>query len=74
MLFKRRNWTNLIDDSCIKCVWDNVAILSTRVVDLEYSQLNKKAYNFVVDFEGFENVLRDTGICAIPIKCLPTYI
>ena len=29
-----------------------------------YSQLHKKV---VCEFEGFENVLRDAGICAIPI-------
>ena len=43
-------------------------MLTVRVVALEYSQLHKKAYNFLVcEFGGFENVLRDVGIRAIPI-------
>ena len=42
--------------------------LTVRVVVLEYSQLYKKACNLVVcGFGGFENVLRDASISAIPI-------
>ena len=46
----------------IKRVRDRIAILSmltVRVVVLEYSQLHRTG--------GFENVLRDAGIRAIPI-------
>ena len=60
-----------LGDSSIKRVRDHVAFLSmltVRVVVLEYSQLHKKAENFLVcEFGGFENVLRDAGIRAIPI-------
>ena len=56
--------------SHIECVRDCLACLSlltVRVVVLEYSQLHKKPYNLVVcEFGGFENVLRDAGVCAIP--------
>ena len=59
-----------LGDSRIKRVRDRITILSVqtvRVVVLEYSQLHKKAYNFLVcEFGGFENVLRDAGIRAIP--------
>ena len=60
-----------LDDSCIERVRDRLAslsLLTVRVVVLEYSQLHKKPYNLVVcEFGGFENVLRDAGIHAIPI-------
>ena len=47
---------------------DTLNMLTVRVVTLEYSQLHKKAYNLVVcEFGGFENVLRDADIRAIPI-------
>ena len=48
---------------------DMLNMLTVRVAVLEYSQLHKKAYNFpvVCEFGGFENVLRDAGIRAIPI-------
>ena len=43
-------------------------MLTVRVVLLEYNQLHKKAKSFLVcEFGGFENVLRDEGIRAIPI-------
>ena len=33
-----------------------------------YSELHKKTYNLIVyEFGGFENVLCDAAICAIPI-------
>ena len=43
--------------------------LSMLTVVLEYnSQLHKEAYKLVAcEFGGFENVLRDAGIRAIPI-------
>ena len=56
--------------SCIDRVCDRLAslsLLTIRVVALEYSQLHKMPYNLVVcEFGGFENVLHDVGICAIP--------
>ena len=49
-----------LGDSRIERVRDRLDLLNIRVAVLEYSQLHK---NFVC---GFENVLRDTGIRAIP--------
>ena len=57
----------------MECLRDRSAILnllSVRVVALEYSQVHKKAKNFIVcEFEGFESVLRGWGRAAraIPI-------
>ena len=49
-------------DSCIECLRDCWALLSkptVRLVVLGYSELHKKAYNFLVcEFGGFEGVLR----------------
>ena len=63
-----------LDNLRIKRVQDRIAFLSmltVRVVVLEYSQLHKKAKNFLVyEFGGFENVLRDAGIRAIPLPTL----
>ena len=60
-----------LGDSRIKRVrdrWDLLNMLTVRVAVLEYSQLHEKAYNMVVcKFGGFENVLRDAGISAIPL-------
>ena len=51
-----------LTDSRIECLRGRSAILNlrtVRVVALEYSQLHKKAYNFLVcEFEGFESALR----------------
>ena len=59
-----------LDDSRIERVRNRLASLSrltVRVVALEYSLLHKKPYNLVVcEFGGFENVLRDAGVRAIP--------
>ena len=60
-----------LGDTRIECVRGRLAILSmlkVRVVNLEYNYLYKKPYSSLVcEFGGFENVLRDVGIRAIPI-------
>ena len=60
-----------LGDSRIERVRDRLNMLNmltVRVAVLEYSQPHKKAYNLVVcEFGGFENVLRDAGVRAIPI-------
>ena len=60
-----------LGDSRIERVRGRLAILNmltVRVVDLEYSWLYKKPYSALVcEFGGFENVLRDADIRAIPI-------
>ena len=54
-----------LGDSRIEPVRDLLNMLTIRVAVL---QLHKKAYNLVVcEFGGFENVLHDVGIRAIPI-------
>ena len=50
----RRRQSMSLDDSCIKCAWG-------RIVVLKYSQLQE-----LLEFGGFEKLLRDAGICAIP--------
>ena len=63
-----------LGDSRIKRVRDRIAFLSmltVRVVVLEYNQLHKKAYSFLVcEFGGFENVSRDAGIRAIHVMII----
>ena len=61
-LRRRRKTRGCLADSRIECLRGRSAILNlrtVRVVALEYSQLHKKAYNFLVcGFEGFESALR----------------
>ena len=67
-LQRRRRRRSSLGDSRIERVRDLLSMLTVRVAVQEYSQLHKKAYNLVVcEFGGFENVLRDVGIRAIPI-------
>ena len=69
MLLQRRRWTNReFRRFSYRACTRPFDMLTVRVAVLEYSQLHKKAYNLVVcEFGGFENVLRDVGIRAIPI-------
>ena len=57
-------------DSCMDCLRGCLATLSILVVRislLEYSKIHEKAYKFIVcEFGGFQNVLRDACVCAIP--------
>ena len=57
-------------DSRIDCSRECLATLSVLVVRislLEYSKIHEKAYKCIVcEFGGFQNVLRDACICAIP--------
>ena len=58
-------------DSRIDCLWGCLATLSVLVVRislLEYSKIHEKwAYKCIVcEFGGFQNVLRDACVCAIP--------
>ena len=52
------------------CLWGCLATLSilvVRIALLEYSKIHEKAYKFIVcEFGGFQNVLRDACIRAIP--------
>ena len=57
-------------DSCMDCLRGCLATLSVLVVRialLEYSKIHEKAYKCTVcEFGGFQNVLHDACICAIP--------
>ena len=57
-------------DSRIDCLRGCLAILSVLVVKislLEYSKIHEKAYKCIVcEFRGFQNVLRDACVRAIP--------
>ena len=44
-----------------------LSILVVRIALLEYSKIHEKAYKCIVcEFGGFQNVLRDACVCAIP--------
>ena len=62
-------------DSRIDCVRGCLATLSVLVVRislLEYTKIHEKAYKCIVcEFGGFQNVLRDACVRAIP-TWLPT--
>ena len=57
-------------DSRMDCLRGCLATLNVPVVRialLEYSKIHKKAYECIVcEFGGFQNVLRDARVCAIP--------
>ena len=43
------------------------SVLVVRIALLEYSKIHEKAYKCIVcEFGGFQNVLRDACVCAIP--------
>ena len=52
------------------CLWGCLATLSilvVRIALLEYSNIHEKAYKFIVcEFGGFQNVLCDACVHAIP--------
>ena len=44
-----------------------LSILVVRIALLGYSKIHEKAYKCIVcEFGGFQNVLRDACVCAIP--------
>ena len=44
-----------------------LSVLGVRISLLEYSKIHEKAYKCIVcEFGGFQNVLRDACVCAIP--------
>ena len=60
---------NLVD-SCVDCLRGCLATLSilvVRIALLEYSKTHEKAYKLIVcEFGGFQNVLCDACVHAIP--------
>ena len=54
-------------DSRMDYLRATLSILLVRIAPLEYSKIHEKAYKFIVcEFGGFQNVLRDACIRAIP--------
>ena len=54
-------------DSRMDCLQGCLATLSVLVALLEYSNIHEKAYKCIVcEFGGFQNVLRDACVRAIP--------
>ena len=45
----------------------SLSVLVVRIALLEYSKIHERAYKCIVcEFGGFQNVLRDACVCAIP--------
>ena len=54
-------------DSRMDCLRGCLSVLVVRIALLEYSKIHEKAYKCIVcEFGGFQNVLRDACVCAIP--------
>ena len=54
-------------DSLMDCLRATLSVLVVRISLLEYSKIHEKAYKFIVcEFGGFQNVLRDACVRAIP--------
>ena len=60
----------ILADSRMDCLRRSLATLSVlivRIAPLEYSEIHEKAYKCIVcEFGGFQNVLRDACVRAIP--------
>ena len=53
---------------CLRGCLATLSVLVVRIALLEYSKIHVKAYKFIVcEFEGFQYVLRDACVRAIPI-------
>ena len=60
---------NLVDlrMDCFRWCLDTLSILVVRIALLEYSKIHEKAYKVIVyEFGGFQYVLRDVCVRAIP--------
>ena len=53
---------------CLRGCLVTLSVLVVRIALLEYSKIHEKAYNkcIVCEFGGFQNVLRDACVRAIP--------
>ena len=60
---------NLADSrmDCLRGCLATLSVLIVRIALLEYSKIHEKAYKCIVcEFGGFQNVLRDACVRAIP--------
>ena len=60
---------NLADSrmDCLRGYLATLSVLVVRIALLEYSKIHEKAYKCIVcEFGGFQNVLRDACVLAIP--------
>ena len=65
----KKNMVNLADSrmDCLRGCLATLSVLVVRISLLEYSKIHEKAYKFIVcEFGGFQNVLRDACVRAIP--------
>ena len=52
---------------CLRGCLATLSVLVVRIALLEYSKIHEKAYKCIVcEFGGFQNVLRDACVHAIP--------
>ena len=66
---KKKKMVNLADShmDCLRGCLATLSVLVVRIALLEYSKIHDKAYKFIVcEFGGFQNVLRDACVRAIP--------
>ena len=66
---KMEKIVNLADSriDCLRWCLATLSVLVVRISLLEYSKIHEKAYKCIVcEFGGFQNVLRDACVCAIP--------
>ena len=67
---------NLADSrmDCLRGCLATLSVLVVRISLLEYSKIHEKAYKCVVcEFGGFQNVLRDACVRAIPTCVRPRH-
>ena len=72
---------NLADSrmDCLRGCLATLSVLVVRISLLEYSKIHEKAYKCIVcEFGGFQNVLRDACVRAIPtyyrLSDIPPYL
>ena len=52
---------------CFRGCLATLSVLVVRIALLEYSKIHEKSYKFIVcEFGGFQYVLHDVCVCAIP--------
>ena len=52
---------------CLRGCLATLSVLLVRIALLEYSKIHEKPYKFIVcEFGGFQNVIRDACVRAIP--------
>ena len=64
---KKKKKKKMARIDCLRGCLATLSVLVVRTSLLEYSKIHEKAYKCIVcEFGGFQNVLRDACVCAIP--------